>query len=132
MYAKAVIDSKEKIDYEHCQKSKNCEDLRKTIEDLDRQKKQLLAVNNYLFELLMEEQIADDEYKRKASANSEKVGQIETSIAECKKQIEVLSGDRDKAANIKLLETLLSIDSLNKDLTDRLVKSIDVSKGGKI
>ncbi|MDE6698274.1 MAG: hypothetical protein K2J91_02195 [Lachnospiraceae bacterium] len=92
----------------------------------------MLAVNNHLFELLMEEQIADDEYKRKASANSEKVGQIETSIAECKKQIEVLSGDRDKAANIKLLETLLSIDSLNKDLTDRLVKSIDVSKGGKI
>lgn len=131
-YAQAVIEHITEIDKKH--KAEQCcfEETEQRIFHLKKMEAKLLAKNNELFEMLMDEKIDDANYRKQTGLNAEKLREYRMELDELLAKAESVKPSESRSEETKLLTKLLEVETLSKELIDCLVKSVEVYCGGKI
>lgn len=131
-YAQAAIERITETDKKRKVEQGCFEETERQILNLKKMEAKLLAKNNELFEMLMDKKIDDVNYREQTGLNAEKLREYRTELDELLAKAESVKPSENRSEETKLLTKLLEVETLNKELIDCLVNSIEVYCGGKI
>ena len=131
-YAQAAIERITETDKKRKVEQGCFEETERQILNLKKMEAKLLAKNNELFEMLMDKKIDDANYREQTGLNAEKLREYRTELDELLAKAESVKPSENRSEETKLLTKLLEVETLNKELIDCLVNSVEVYCGGKI
>lgn len=131
-YAATVIEAQTEIESRRKDDRSKATELKKRIVQMRKEESRLLSKNNELFESLIDGDLDDVDYRKQTAANTDKVMTLREEIEKLSVEVEALTPDTDVKTERRLLKRLLSLEKLDKELVDCLVKTVEIYSGGKI